>query len=47
MGDIKQIPLRLPEELYKLAEAKAKDDGRSFNNWVVRLIELALKEGSS
>lgn len=40
----KQIPLRLPESLYNEAEKKAKGDGRSFNNWVVMLIDRAVKE---
>jgi hypothetical protein len=38
-GKIKQVPLRLPENVYEKTMSKAKEKGMSFNGFVAIMLE--------
>lgn len=45
------LNLRLPSDLHQFAKAAARSDGRSLNNWILKLIweavfRVALREPS-
>ncbi|GEM_PF-2283952 len=40
--EIKQVPLRLSEQIYQGISAKAKKQGQSFNSFVAHLLERVL-----
>jgi predicted HicB family RNase H-like nuclease len=46
-NDIKPTSIRIPAELKAKLEQMAKEDGRSFNNLVNKILNEAAKQGET